>query len=148
MLFAFPLYILVYSARASIHKGRESMRLLSLVEEGAGQMDVLQANAFLLGDVRRVEGRPYTLQRWRRRIFFCEEIYIRAGMSDVAQLPEVTHRSEGIVPSERGTDGRETLHSPLTGWTPLIVGNQKKISLLVFYVTAWYAVVHRDKAVL
>lgn len=81
-------------------------------------------------------------------LFFCEEICSRAGMSDVAQLPELTHPREGIVPSEHGTDGRETLHSPLTGWTPLIVGNQKKISSLVFYVTAWCSVVHRDKAIL
>lgn len=107
-------------------------------------MAVLQANTFLLGDVRPL----HPTETEETNLSFCEEICSIAGMSDVVELPELTHPRDGIVPSKRSTDGVETLHSPLTGWTPLIVGNQKNISLLVFYVTAWYSVVHRDKAVL
>lgn len=62
------------------------------------------------------------------------------------QLLDLKHPRDDLVRSKCSTDGRQRQHN---GWRPLIVGNQKNISLLVFYVSAWcYTDVPGDQAAL
>lgn len=65
VLFAFPLYIFIYSARASIQKGHKSMRSLSAVNEGATYLLFPPSQYFPCGraEAERSSPHPTDLER-------------------------------------------------------------------------------------